>query len=367
MLALFLPLCLAQAPRESYDFVVVGAGLGGAVVASKLSAFPENSVLLIEAGDWPVFPSIVHLADFFDAWADPNIAHNFNSTPQPGLANKTENLRRGAVGGGCTQVNAGVWFLGDRRLFDLWESLGNPGWGYQDMIPYLEATHAAFAGRITQGMANGQFLDLLKAAGAQQAYKWVPDPNLANGSAFGMSPRYLSAWLPPNAPPNTKALRASSWSQFITSDVLARPNLDILTWSQVTSINLQGNPLTAKGVHIVNRETGKEYDVQAAKEVIVCAGAIDTPKLLLLSGIGNATALSAVGVTPLVDLPGVGQNLQDHLYLPLVSPPFLNQSIQLPFNAFGQSGVIAYPDLGPNLTNYYVAVMPVVEDRKSVV
>lgn len=103
--------------------------------------------------------------------------------------------------------------------------------------------------------------------------------------------------------------------------------------------------------------------MQAAKEVIVCAGAIDTPKLLLLSGIGNATALSAVGVTPLVDLPGVGQNLQDHLYLPLVSPPFLNQSIQLPFNAFGQSGVIAYPDLGPNLTNYYVAVMPVVDQN----
>jgi len=108
------------------------------VIASKLSASPATSVLLVEAGDWPVFPEIVHLADFFDvsppfflhphplpqAWANPNIAHNFNSTPQPGLNNQTANLRRAAVGfvpyppkdehgfrGGCTQVNAGVWFL----------------------------------------------------------------------------------------------------------------------------------------------------------------------------------------------------------------------------------------------------------------
>lgn len=108
------------------------------------------------------------------------------------------------------------------------------------------------------------------------------------------------------------------------------------------------------GVRVRNKQTGRVSTFTAKREVIVSAGAIDTPKLLQLSGIGNATHLSALGIDVVADLPGVGQGLQDHLYLPLISPPLLDQAA-LPFNAFGQVGSISYPNLGDNVTNYYIA------------
>jgi choline dehydrogenase len=298
---------------ETFDVVVVGAGSAGCVIARRLIDRGGCRVLLLEAGGPDDRAAIQHtgIGSMTSMWGDPEFVWPHVTVPQHGLDGRTVALPQGRVLGGGSSVNAMMYVRGNPRDFDHWHGLGNDGWRYADVLPYFRRAENFIDGADEYRGVDGP-LDIVhyeRASDASRAFAKAAvelgyrapgfDYNGAqqeNGPFFYQSTR-------------SKDDQRSSTAVGYLHPVRTDPNLTVATGALATRILLDGT--TAAGVEYVVGGTARR--ARADAEVVVAAGALTTPQLLMLSGIGPAAQLAEHGVATVVDLPGTGRNLQDHL------------------------------------------------------
>jgi len=311
---------------SKFDFIVVGAGSAGCVLANRLTASGRHSVLLLEAGGsdqrfWLKAP-IGYGMSFYN----PKVNWMYRTEPDPGLGGRQGYWPRGKVLGGSSSINAMVFIRGQQRDFDDWAALGNPGWGWSDVLPYFkkleDSPHGPSQTRGTGGPlrvsdVSAQVHPLCEAylrAGEQIGLVRNPDINGASNEGVAI-----------NQITTHKGLRASASSAYLRP-ARRRPNLRVETGALATRLCFDG--LRATGVEYLQH--GQRHSSRARCEVIVAAGAINTPQLLQLSGVGPAHALAALQLPVVLDSPAVGQHLQDHLcidYMYRSRVPTLNNQL----------------------------------------
>lgn len=298
---------------ETYDYIVVGAGSAGCVLASRLSEDPGTRVLLLEAGP-PDRSLWLHLPIGYGKtmWSD-RYNWRFETEPDPGMNDRRIYWPRGKTLGGSSAINGLIYIRGQREDYDHWAALGNRGWAYDDVLPwFIRSEHNQRGSDAFHGVGGplkvsdiGTRHELIEAFIAGAAELGVPRNEDFNGaSQEGAGYYQLTTW---------RGWRCSTATGYL-KPARHRPNLQVLTDAQVTQILFEGN--SAAGVRY--RQGGQEHEVRCRAEVLLAAGAIQSPQLLQLSGIGPAPLLMQHGIEVRHALPGVGENLQDHLQLRLV-------------------------------------------------
>jgi len=290
-----------------YDYIVIGSGSAGAVVAARLSEDPEVSVLLLEAGPRDRHPLQLMPLAFARVAAGRIGTWQYLSEPEPGLHGRRLPIPRGRTLGGTSSINAMIAIRGNRRDYDDWAAQGLAGWSHAEVLPYFKRLEASWRGEsefhggdgpvCISPMAGPEMLwePLLEAAGAA-GVPFCEDPN--GPEQDGIS-RMES---------NTAGGRRASSARAYLYPAMDRPNLTVATGALVRRIVVRNS--RAIGVQFARR--GQMLTVLAHREIVVSGGAYNSPQLLLLSGIGPADELRQVGVEPVHDLPGVGRNLADH-------------------------------------------------------
>ena len=293
---------------EHFDYVIVGGGVAGCILANRLSTDPATQVLLLEAGGKDSSPLIRAPGGLLPIMMSGAHAWPYLSAPQKHLDDRVLYVPRGKVLGGGSSINGMAYDRGFHSDYDCWAQAGNPGWSFADVLPYFRKLES-FAP--VQDMWHGQngpiqvsrasqehpFARAFVAAGQQAGYAFCNDFNGASREGFG--PVDLTVG---------KGKRSSASSAYLRP-VLARANLTVVTRAQTRRVLFDA----ARATGVSYRLHGEDRTATARREVILSAGAINTPQLLMLSGIGPAALLSERGIGIVADLPGVGQNLQDHL------------------------------------------------------
>ena len=293
---------------DSYDYIVVGAGSAGAVLANRLSASGEFRVLCLEAGTegsgyfWSRVPAGV--AKMID---NPAVNWCYNSEPDEGSGQREIEVPRGKMLGGSSSINGMVFVRGQAQDYDHWAQLGNRGWSYQDVLPLFKQMESyeggsdEFRGRegplkVTDSGKLSPFFDKMIAAAAKIGIKYNPDYNGADQEGIAMTQATINKG------------RRQSTAYCYLDPARSRPNLKIQTGAMGESLILEGK--TCVGIrYSVN---GEAREARATREVVISSGSINSPKLLELSGIGQPELLRERGIEPLHELPGVGENLRDH-------------------------------------------------------
>ncbi|MGB9402109.1 MAG: choline dehydrogenase [Candidatus Acidiferrales bacterium] len=294
-----------------YDYVIVGAGSAGCVLAARLSETREVSVLLLEAGG-PDNRREIHIPAAFSKLFKSQLDWNYSTDPQLNLHGRQLYWPRGKVIGGSSSINAMIYIRGNARDYDDWERLGNPGWSFEDVLPFFLKSE-------NQARIDSEFH-------GRSGPLRVEDLRTINPLSRAFVEAAVETGLPRNEDFNgpvqegvgfyqVTQKRGRRWS---AADAFLHParrrrNLTILPHAHATQILVE--KLRATGVEYVHE--GREHAVRARREVILCGGSINSPQLLLLSGIGAAKHLEETGIEIVHDLPGVGENLQDHLFLPV--------------------------------------------------
>ncbi len=294
-----------------YDYVIVGAGSAGCVLAHRLSAESGVRVLLVEAG--PVDGSLYTEmpAAFSYPLANDRFNWYYHTDPEPGMDHRRMYCPRGRVVGGSSSINGMVYVRGNALDYDAWAASGLPAWSYAHCLPYFKKSETYSRGpddyrgadgplRVMVGACEHPLFQAFLEAGAQAGYPFTQDMNGFQQEGFGRMDMTVH-----------RGRRCSAAHAYLHPVLKARPNLKLETESLVRRILLQDS----RAVGVEYSRLGIIQQARAEREVIVCGGAINSPQLLMLSGIGAADHLRAMGIEVEVDLPGVGENLQDHLDL----------------------------------------------------
>ena len=301
----------ASNEEKRYDYIVVGAGAAGSVLAAELSASGAQ-VLVIESGGPDDAPTFANPSIWFYNVGGP-LDYHLPVNPSPRLNNRKFNMALGHVLGGGTSINAMVWMRGMQRDYDGWAENGAKGWAFADVLPVFKKQED------WEGGANEW-----RGSGGPIHIRWPKDPH-PTAPAFIDAARQMGMPIldDVNGPMRPGAgyinmniaadgTRVSAVRAFLRP-ALSRPNLTLLLNTDVVKLNFKGTRCV--GVKLITMTDGAVKDIAADKEVILAAGAIHSPKLLMLSGVGEAKALRSLGIDVVENLPGVGENLQDHVLL----------------------------------------------------
>ncbi|MBN9217195.1 MAG: GMC family oxidoreductase [Mesorhizobium sp.] len=299
-----------RADIGTFDYVIVGAGSSGCVLANRLSADPAKRVLLLEAGGSDNYHWIHIPVGYLYCMGNPRTDWCYRTDEEPGLNGRSLAYPRGKVMGGCSSINGMIYMRGQAADYDHWRQLGNPGWGWDDVLPLFRKSedhqrlNGLFHGqggelRVERQRLSWPILDAVREAAEELGVPKVDDFN--TGDNFGSS--YFEV--------NQKAgFRFNAVRAFIRP-IRHRRNLVILTGAQAERVVLTGRRATG----LEFRHKGAPTKVSVADELILSAGAIGTPQILQLSGIGPGSLLQRHGIDVLHNLAGVGENLQDHLQI----------------------------------------------------
>jgi len=296
-----------------FDYVVIGGGSAGCVLAGRLSEDPTLRVALLEAGP-PDRSVLIHCPAGLAAMAKASgLNWGFETVPQPGLNGRRGYQPRGKVLGGSSSINAMIYLRGQREDFDGWAAAGNPGWSFDEVLPYFrraegnvrpalagDALHGADGPLTVQDLLQPNRCARLFVQAAQQA--GLPLNDDFNGATQEGAGLYQVT--------HRGGERCNTAKAYL-GPALGRPNLQVITDAQATRLLFDGDSRRVTGVEYV--QGGATRQLAARREVLLAAGALQSPQLLLHSGIGPGDHLQALGITTRLDLPGVGNNLHDHI------------------------------------------------------
>jgi choline dehydrogenase len=296
-----------------YDYIIVGAGSAGCVLANRLSEKPDSRVLLIEAGGRDTSPLIHVPMGYYRIISNPRLNWGYKTQPDPATGRRALNWPRGKVLGGSSSINGLIYIRGQAEDFDRWAAHGNSDWGWQGVLPYFKKAEDQQRGANEYHGVNGPLsvsdihapnplFDAYISAANRMGIPFNPDFNGASQEGIG----YYQL--------TTRRGRRCSTSVAYLRPASRRANLSVLTGALVNRILFEKG--RAVGVEVF--AAGRGFEVKARREVILAAGAINTPKLLQLSGVGPARLLDSLGIEVVRDIPSVGANLQDHYQVRLV-------------------------------------------------
>jgi len=309
---------------SSHDYIIVGAGSAGCVLANRLTQDPDTKVLLIEAGGGDWHP-LLHIPIAWTlASVIPRYSWGYMTEPEPALGGRQVPLPRGKVLGGSSTVNAMRYSRGHPRDYDQWRQLGLEGWGYADVLPYFRRSERNWRGAGTYHGGDGELTVRLGASphllyepllAAAQAAGFVESEDIHGDVSEGIARAELTV--------GDFGRRRSTYRAFL-KPAMRRRNLTVVSRALTTRVRLD----RGRAVGVDYLQNGRVVAAGADREVILAGGAYNSPQLLMLSGVGPADALTSHGITPLVDLPGVGGTLAEHPLVPLVVETRAQSSFQ---------------------------------------
>ncbi|MEB8056056.1 GMC family oxidoreductase [Pseudomonas fulva] len=298
---------------SAYDYVIVGAGPAGCLLANRLSADPSCRVLLLEAGGRDNYPWIHVPVGYLYCIGNPRTDWCFKTEAQPGLQGRSLGYPRGKVLGGCSSINGMIYMRGQAADYDHWASLGNRGWAWKDVLPLFKQSESHHGGASEHHGGNGEWrverqryswpiLDAFRDAAEQTGITKVDDFNTGDNEGCG----YFQV--------NQRSGVRWNASKAFLRPIKHRPNLSVLTDVQVDQVLLSNTRARAVKAYW----QGSWHEFSARREIVLCAGAVGSPGILQRSGIGPQQLLEGLGIGVRHAVPGVGSNLQDHLQLRLI-------------------------------------------------